>query len=152
MAELSELFCQGRITFETGGYKKRELITRLAQLFADDLGRDVSVYADPLMAREKLGTTAIGKGVAFPHGKVEGLAAPAAAVAILRKPVSFQAPDGIDVDVVIAFVSPAGAPGDLATISSLARRLRKDGVLQEIRSAGTAKNVIEALTRDERER
>lgn len=145
MAALSELFSLRRIIFETGGCKKRELVNRLSQLFADDLGGDLLTYVEALMAREKLGSTAIGKGVALPHGKVEGLATPAAAVAILREPINFHSPD--DVDVVIAFVSPPGAQGDLETISGLVRELRKDGVLQEIRSASAAENVIAALAR-----
>lgn len=145
---LSDFLSPNRIMLDTGGCKRRELIRCLAEQFANDLGDDVAAYAEPLLAREKLGSTAIGKGVALPHGKAECLTAPAAAAAVLREPVNFPTPDGVDVDVVIAFLSP-GPPGDLGRISRIVKELRNDGILQAFRSASTPDEIMATLNRDE---
>lgn len=94
-----------------------------------------SAYAQPLVAREKLGSTAIGKGIALPHGKTECLPSPVAAAAVLRSPANFNTPDGVEVDVVIAFLSPDGPPKDLGRIADIVRELRSDEVRLALRRA-----------------
>lgn len=146
---LSDFLSPSRILLGLGGCKKRELIGRLAEQFANDLGGDASAYAQPLLAREKLGSTAIGKGIALPHGKAECLSVPVAAAAVLRSPVNFQAPDGIDVDVVIAFLSPDGPPRDIGRIGDMVRELRSDEVRQAFRTADTPEEILAVLARNE---
>ncbi len=146
---LSDFLSPSRIMLGLGGCKRRELIGRLAEQFAEDLGGDASAYAQPLIAREKLGSTAIGKGIALPHGKAECLSRPAAVAAVLRSPVNFQDPDGVEVDVVIAFLSPDGPPKDLDRLASIVRELRRDEVRQAFRIANTPDEIMAVLTRNE---
>lgn len=146
---LSDFLSSSRIMLGLDGCKKRELIGRLAEQFAKELGGDASAYAKPLLAREKLGSTAIGKGIALPHGKAECLSRPAAVAAVLHSPVNFQAPDGIDVDVVIAFLSPDGPPRDIGRIGDIVRELRSDEVRQAFRTADTPEEIMAVLARNE---
>ncbi|WP_412033103.1 PTS sugar transporter subunit IIA [Nitratireductor aquimarinus] len=146
---LSDFLSPSRILLGLGGCKKRELIGRLAEQFAEDLGGDASAYAQPLLAREKLGSTAIGKGIALPHGKAECLSGPVAAAAVLRSPANFDTPDGVEVDVVIAFLSPDGPPKDLDRIRNIVRELRSDEVRQAIRTANTPEEIMADLARNE---
>ena len=142
---LADFLSPNRIVLGVGGCKKRELISRLAEQFANDLGGDVAAYAEPLLAREKLGSTAIGNGVALPHGKAD-LPGPVAAAAVLREPVNFPTPDGVDVDVVIALLSPDGPPKDyLGRISSIVKELHNDEVIRAFRSARTPDEIMLTL-------
>ncbi len=111
------------------------LVNMLAERFATDLGGDASGYAELLLDREKLGSTAIGKGIALPHGKMTALHRPAAAVAVLKQSCKFPTPDNVDVDIVIAFLSPDGPPQDLKRIGEIVRELRNEKVVEAFRSA-----------------
>ncbi|WP_198174355.1 PTS sugar transporter subunit IIA [Mesorhizobium xinjiangense] len=104
-----------------------------------------ALYAKPLLAREKLGSSAIGKGIALPHGKAGCLQSPAAAAVVLQDPGCFPSPDGIDVDIVIAFLSPDGTSEDLSTIASIVKELRKDKVARAFRSAESPEELMAAL-------
>jgi nitrogen PTS system EIIA component len=142
---LSDLLSPHRIILNVPGCKRREVINLLAEKLANDLGGEPAVYADPLLLREKLGSTAIGRGIALPHGKVEQLPSPVAAAAVLRDAGCFPAPDGIDVDIVIAFLSPDGPPEDLPRIASIVKELRNDRIARAFRTAGTPEELMAAL-------
>lgn len=62
---------------------------------------------DALMARERLGSTAVGEGVAIPHCRLEGCARPVAALVRLRAGLDFDAPDHRPVDLLFVLVVPA---------------------------------------------
>jgi len=76
---------------------------------------------DAILARERLGTTAVGSGVAIPHAKLSDLGRPLLAVATTAQDIDFDAPDGKPVRLLFLALSPANAPAEhlrlLATIS-----------------------------------
>ncbi len=148
---LADFLSPNRIMLDISDCKGRDLISRLAEQFASDLGGDVAAYVGPLLAREKLGSTAIGKGVALPHGTAEFLPGPVAAAAVLRESVNFPTPDGVEVDVVIAFLSPDGPHKDLGRISSIVKELRNDEVIRTFRSARTPDEIMLTLAKYEGE-
>ncbi len=142
---LSELLSPERILIDVPDCKRKEVINMLAERFASDLGGEASSYAEPLLEREKLGSTAIGKGIALPHGKLPAMPRPAAAVAVLQQSCSFPTPDDVDVDIVIAFLSPDGPPEDLSRIAGIVRELRSGKVVEALRKADTADELLTAL-------
>ncbi|MGY6519426.1 MAG: PTS IIA-like nitrogen regulatory protein PtsN [Lysobacteraceae bacterium] len=84
---------------------------RLLEVVADLLTRDQSAAMDrpvfdSLCARERLGSTGLGHGVAIPHGRTPGLGAASGAFVRLREPLDFGAPDGEPVDLVFALAVP----------------------------------------------
>lgn len=115
---------------------QREAIQMLAQLIAGDLNVEAAPLQAALEAREKLGSTAIGKGVALPHAKAPALLEPAGAMLILKKPLSCTSPDDVPVDIFIGFLVPTEG-GDFGFLSQLARHLREDTLLRELRLAET---------------
>lgn len=84
---------------------KNELIGQLAKLLAEN--DDVQTVRDALAARERLGTTGFGHGVAIPHGRSATLDRARAAFVRLSSPVDFGADDGQPVDLVAALIVPA---------------------------------------------
>lgn len=149
---LFELLSPGRVLIDVPDCRRREVINILAERFASDLGGEPSGYAEPLLEREKLGSTAIGKGIALPHGKLDTLRQPAAAVAVLKQSCSFPTPDNVDVDIVIAILSPDRSPQDLARIAGIVKVLRDSKVVDAFRSAETPDQLIKALQTVEKDR
>ena len=117
---------------------------------AEHLGRSTSLAADILLKaltdREKLGSTAIGRGTAVPHARIDGLAAPAAAFFRLVQPIAFEASDNNPVDLVLVVVWPSDKrSGLLVTLGALCRTLRAEPLLQEIRRASSRDKVRQLL-------
>ena len=84
---------------------KAELMERLAELLAGD--GDIAPVREALLARERLGTTALGHGVAIPHGRSASIDGARAAFLRLGEPIGFGAGDGRGVDLVAALIVPA---------------------------------------------
>src|SRR3546814_4293750 len=80
-----------------------------------------TIVFDSLFARERLGSTAPGQGVAVPHGRVKGLEAPLAAFVRLAQPVPFDAPDGQPVTMLMCLLVPETATQQIGRAQVLTR-------------------------------
>ena len=102
------------------------------QAGADDLHNS-------LLARERLGSTAIGHGIAIPHGRLPALEAPRGALLRLQPAVDFNAPDGRDVDLVFAMAVPEHYTHQhLMLLSELAERFSDERFRAALRNAPDA--------------
>ena len=89
---------------------RKRLFERMAELVSshpDAPGLDDVLGT--LTRREKLGCTGIGRGIALPHGRIQGLAEPVVAVARLKHAIDYQAPDGEPVWLVVCLLVPVEA-------------------------------------------
>ncbi|MBV8565459.1 MAG: PTS sugar transporter subunit IIA [Methylobacteriaceae bacterium] len=115
---------------------KARLLQDLAGHAAAALNLDRGLVAGELQKREELGSTGIGKGVALPHARIEGLDKPFGVLARLRKPIDFDAIDGEPVDIVFLLLLPATSGGEpLNALACVSRKLREDGTLRGLRRA-----------------
>jgi nitrogen PTS system EIIA component len=100
-----------------------------------------------LAAREALGSTGVGNGIAVPHARVEGLPGLAAFFARLARPIDYAAIDGAPVDLAFLLLSPADGHGaHLAVLAAVSRRLRDKTVAAAIREADSAAAIRALLT------
>lgn len=107
---------------------------------------DLDTYLDAVRAREALSTTAVGFGVAIPHGKSTGAAR--AAVAFGRAPAGLKWPslDDEPVQMVFLIAAPEGAENvHLKALSQLARMLMHEEVRQRLLAADTPTALLEVL-------
>ena len=106
-----------------------------------DHGTDLSEAAvfEVLLAREQLGTTGVGSGVAIPHGRLGGeLKEIRAAVAVADEPIDFDAVDGRPVDILVGILAPAGRPSaHVRVLRDVSRLLRREAVRAELRAAAS---------------
>src|SRR3569623_2584970 len=79
---------------------KHEILEHLAQRFAETYQLAPADVLERLEARERLGSTGFGRGVAIPHARVAGIKRPVAALLRLAEPVDFDAADGMPIDLV----------------------------------------------------
>ena len=128
---------------------KKALFAQLAATAAAVVTVDARDAADRLAAREKLGSTGFGGGVAIPHAKMPGLDRVTGVFARLAKPIGFQAVDDLPVDLVFMLLSPVDAGADhLKALARVSRRLRDTAFLQKLRGAAS-RDALYALFTDD---
>ncbi|MCO6416901.1 PTS sugar transporter subunit IIA [Siccirubricoccus sp. KC 17139] len=101
---------------------------------------------DAIQARERLGSTALGRGVALPHARVDWLDAPVAVLARLTHPIDLEARDGEPVDLVFLVLWPeAASEGFLPALSNICRALRDNQIPRQLRRARSAAEALQTL-------
>lgn len=105
---------------------------------------------DCLLARERLGSTGIGHGIAIPHGRLKSVARPIGAFAALEQGVDFDAMDGAPVDLVCALVVPSESTEEhLQILASLAALFSDAHLRDSMRRAASAAELYTLLTGEE---
>jgi nitrogen PTS system EIIA component len=134
------------VILDLGATSKRAVLQFLAAEAAGRLGRPEREVLGALQARERLGSTALGRGVALPHARLEGDPPPVVLFARLRRPVDFEARDEVPVDLVILVLWPEASPeGFLPALSDTCRSLREPQVLRRLRTAKAPEEVVSLL-------
>ena len=121
---------------------KKRAFEEAGLLFENLHGLSRALITDSLFARERLGSTGLGHGVAIPHGRIKGLKAPMAAVLQLAQPIGFDAPDEQPVGLLIFLLVPEAATQKHLDILSEIAELLSDAALRErIKSAASAEDL-----------
>jgi len=132
--ELSDLLSEESVLSCTSIGSKAELLEKLSQTAAELTGQDAATILTALTAREELGSTGNGNGIAIPHGKLPGLPAVTGLFVRLDEPIEFDALDDQKVDLVIMLLAPVGAGADhLKALALVARLLRTEALVDQLR-------------------
>jgi mannitol/fructose-specific phosphotransferase system IIA component (Ntr-type) len=119
---------------------------------ADEITHDKRLF-EKLIQREKLGSTAIGDGIAIPHCKLKEVKSPLLALAVSKKGVHFEALDGKPTHVFFLVVSSPDNPGQsLQILAAVAYLVRKAGSLQKRILGAKNPNKILEIIREEEEK
>lgn len=144
---ISEVIKPAGARLNLAANSKSELLRILAEESAKSTQLPNNVILDALMAREALGSTGIGKGVALPHAAVAGLGSPFAIAVKLKAPLDFDAIDGLPVDIVVLVLVPdRSGERHVDRLACVARQLRSADVLSRIRGARTIDELYRAFT------
>lgn len=128
---------------------KKQLLQELANRAADRLGLEPRAVFDALMDRERLGPTAMGRGVAIPHARLAGVDRISGFFARLDKGVDFEAADETPVDLVCLLIAPEDAGADhLRALARVSRLLRDDGRCAKLRSTADSSALYAILVED----
>jgi PTS system nitrogen regulatory IIA component len=125
---------------------------KLLEIISEELarsGQDLSVREifESLFARERLGSTGLGKGVAIPHGRIKGNRAIQAVFMRLKKPLPFDSADGEPVDLVFAMTVPENCSEDhLKLLANVAELFSKANMLKALREADSASALLQLLS------
>jgi PTS system nitrogen regulatory IIA component len=136
MSELTDILSSDAVEANLTAANKKALFQLVAATMSRKTGIPAKDIVAALMAREKLGSTGFGSGVAIPHGKVDGLSGVVGAFARLSQPIDFGAVDGLPVDLVFLLLSPPDAGADhLKALASVSRVFRDRAVVAKLRGA-----------------
>ncbi|RPF71403.1 PTS sugar transporter subunit IIA [Aurantiacibacter spongiae] len=130
-----------------GAESKEDILNRLSDLFARAWSLDAGCVRERLQEREALGSTGFGRGVAIPHARLPDIERPLAALLRLRRPVAFDAADGLPVTLVFGLLSPdnAGA-AHLHALAAISRLVRNESVHDALIDAPHADAIYGLLT------
>ena len=125
---------------------KKQALQELAARAAELAGQSERAILEILQQREKLGSTAVGSGVAIPHGKLPKLGRLFGLFARLERPIDFEALDGQPVDLIFLLLAPEAAGADhLKALARVARLLRDPDVARKLRESRDADAVYAVL-------
>ncbi|HHW67649.1 PTS sugar transporter subunit IIA [Defluviitalea raffinosedens] len=135
------------ITLHLDSRTKEETIRKMAQMAADE-GRVVNIedYVKAVLRREEEYSTAVGFGVAIPHGKTDAVKEPLLAFARVNN-IEWGAPDGKPVNMVFLIGVPESQAGTehLKILANISRKLMKQEFRDSLNNAKTPEDILNVL-------
>ncbi|MGE5472087.1 MAG: PTS IIA-like nitrogen regulatory protein PtsN [Bacteroidota bacterium] len=143
MNPLSNILSVSQVVLDLEASSKKRVFEQAGMLFENHLGLARAVIFDSLFAREKLGSTGLGQGIAIPHGRIKGLKQAAGAFMRLATPVPFDSPDGRPVNLLFVLLVPEQATEQhLQILSELAQRFAERPFREALLAAPDAQAVV----------
>ena len=131
MSLVAKLLPPSNVVSDLAASSKKRLFEQDGLLFENRHGIARGVVFESLFARERLGSTALGQGVAIPHGRIKGLKDALGAFVRLAQPVPFDAPDGRPVSLAFTLLVPEHATEKHLEILSELAQMFSDRALRE---------------------
>jgi len=139
MNRLSSILPAAQVLVSVDVTSKKRAFEEAGLLFESLHGLNRALITDSLFARERLGSTGLGHGVAIPHGRIKGLKQPLAAVFQLANAIGFDAPDELPVQLMIFLLVPeAATQKHLEILSEIAELLSDSGLRERMKQASEA--------------
>jgi PTS system nitrogen regulatory IIA component len=106
MSLIASLLPASHVLVDLPAADRRAVFEQVAALLEGKTGIKRGTILDSLLARERLGSTGLGQGIAIPHGRVRGLREATGAFVRTREPIEFEAPDERPVNLIFALLVP----------------------------------------------
>ncbi|MBI3283796.1 MAG: PTS sugar transporter subunit IIA [Burkholderiales bacterium] len=133
MTNIAKILPLANVSLNLEVSSKKRAFEQAGLLFENNCSIARSTVSDNLFARERLGSTGLGHGVAIPHGRIKGLKAPIAAVIRLAEPIPFESPDGQPVSLLIFLLMPDNVTQQhLEILSEIAEMLSNESFRNEL--------------------
>lgn len=147
MIRLETILTPARSLVNVPGGSKKRVLEQIANLVARDLtDLDAQDIFENLIAREKLGSTGFGNGIAIPHCRLPGCQAPISAVLHLDTAVDFDAIDGAPVDLLFVLLVPEAATDEhLELLRQIASMLDRAEVRERLRQAQSNEGLYQVV-------
>ena len=134
----------------TSASSKKRLMHDIGDLVSNAYGLNASEVVEALIARESLGPTGVGHGVALPHARLDGLEEVIGAFVLLDKPIDFSSVDRQPVDVAFALFAPENAGVEhLKALALVSRTLRDEAICAKLRANSDAATLHTILTAEQ---
>lgn len=149
--KLVDILLPGAISVDLTAGSKPEVLAELCGLL-EKVGKlpDAKSMVKILLERESLGSTGIGQGVAIPHGKAPTVKTQAAALAISKRGVDFDALDGEPVHIVFLLVAPPDAAGNhLKALAKVSRLLKDKFFRQALKDAKSPEEILKIIREED---
>ena len=140
MIRLESILTPGRSLVNVPGGSKKRVLEQIANLIGKEVPElETQQVFESLVAREKLGSTGFGNGIAIPHCRLKGCASPVSALLHLDAPIDFDAIDGAPVDLLFVLLVPeAATDAHLELLRQIASMLDHKDVRDRLRAADSS--------------
>lgn len=147
MSLIAHLLPLENILIDLEASSKKRVFEQAGLLFENHYGIARATVFDSLFARERLGSTGLGQGVAIPHGRIKGLREARGAFFRLAAPVPFDSPDGKPVSLLFVLLVPEAANElHLQILSELAQHFADRNFRDGLAAAADAESIRELFT------
>lgn len=139
MNQIAKLLSPDNILLDLEASSKKRVFEQAGLLFENRYGIARSTVYDTLFARERLGSTGLGQGIAIPHGRLKGLKEAVGGFMRLATPVQFDSPDGKPVQLVFVLLVPEAAnERHLQLLSELAQMFSDRNLREQLATVADA--------------
>lgn len=139
MNRLSQILPPSQVQVSVEATSKKRAFEDAGLLFENLHGLNRALVTDSLFARERLGSTGLGHGVAIPHGRIKGLKNPMAAIFVLQTAIGFDAPDDQAVNLLVFLLVPeAATQKHLEILSEIAEMLSDSALREQLKTSTDA--------------
>ncbi|WP_434728822.1 PTS IIA-like nitrogen regulatory protein PtsN [Pseudomonas soli] len=147
MIRLETILTPGRSLVNVPGGSKKRALEKVANLIAEQVPElEMQDVFDSLWAREKLGSTGFGNGIAIPHCRLAGCSAPVSALLHLESPIDYDAIDGAPVDLLFVLLVPeAATDAHLELLRQIASMLDRKEVRDKLRAADSSETLYQVV-------
>lgn len=142
---VSKLLPLSNVILELDASSKKRVFEQVGLLFENNHHIARSQVFDSLFAREKLGSTGLGQGIAIPHGRIKGLKEAVGAIVRMKQPIPFDAPDGQPVNLIFVLLVPDRATDLHLQILSELAQMFSDKPFRERLLAGATSSAVHQL-------
>ena len=134
---LSQILTPQRTVCRVAGVNKKHLFETIARIICDDQqSLPYDEVLDRLIAREKLGSTGMGQGIAIPHCRISQCARPLGSLLTLAEAIPFNAPDGVPVDLLFVLLVPVQAHQEhLDILANIAQLISRTDICERLRAS-----------------
>jgi PTS system nitrogen regulatory IIA component len=147
MTNIAKILPLANVLLDLEVSSKKRAFEQAGLLFENNCSIARSTVSDNLFARERLGSTGLGHGVAVPHGRIKGLKAPIAAFVRLAEPIPFESPDGQAVSLLIFLLMPDHVTQQhLEILSEIAEMLSSEEFRNSLNTETEASAIYEKIT------
>lgn len=147
MSLLSRLLPASNVVLDLDVTSKKRVFEHAGLIFENTLGVGRGQVFDALFARERLGSTGLGHGIAIPHGRIKGLREAAGAFVRTQAPIPFEAPDGDPVQLIFVLLVPEKATDlHLQILSELAQLFSDKDIRSQLGTATDPLAVQQLIT------
>ncbi len=144
--QLSDILAPQRVRAGAQASSKKRALELLSQLLSEATATPAQEIFESLNARERLGSTALGYGVALPHGRMKKITATCGAFVQLVQGVDFDAADHRPVDLLFAIVVPEQCTEEhLELVAQIAELFSNEATRNCLRQAKDTDQLLEEL-------
>ena len=129
------------------GTSKKQVLEELSKLAEIKLGINSRSLLENLIKREKLGSTAVGNGIAIPHANVKNIDKPYVFVSTLVNGLDFNSADDIPVDIIFLLIAPDNKSSEnLQSLALISRLLRNKNLTTKLRGCKNAESALAVIS------
>jgi PTS system nitrogen regulatory IIA component len=144
---IAQLLPGSNVMLDVDVSSKKRVFEQVGLRFENNHQLARSQVFDSLFAREKLGSTGLGQGVAIPHGRIKGLKEALGALVRMKQPIPFDAPDGQPVGLIFVLLVPDRATDvHLQILSELAQMFSDKAFRERLLAAPSAPELHQLIT------
>lgn len=131
---------------------KKEALDELISSFSDRVDeQEIETIRKAVFDREDIMSTGVGKGLAIPHGKADGIKDNYAAFALLQNPIDYEAIDGEPVNMIFLLVGPQSSNRfHIKMLSRISRLMNNNSFREKLMDSSSAREIIEIFGEEER--